>query len=70
MRSKMMLPAFLLAAATVLNPQGAGWQKDFQVDKKTLGLKGSNPYFNLTPAYRLTYRHGDEDDVLTVLNES
>jgi hypothetical protein len=45
------------------------WQTIFSVDKKTLGLTGSNPYFNLTPGYQLSFRHGKETDVITVLNE-
>ncbi|MBS1858333.1 MAG: hypothetical protein JST11_23380 [Acidobacteria bacterium] len=35
-----------------------------------MGIKGSNPYFNLTPGYRLFYRHGNETDTLTVLAET
>ena len=46
------------------------WQTVFNVDKKTLGVKGSNPYFNLTPGYQLSYKHGKESDVVTVLNET
>src|SRR4030095_5408648 len=45
------------------------WQTVFNVDKKTLGVTGSNPYFNLTPGYQLSFRHGKETDVITVLNE-
>ena len=45
------------------------WQTIFRVEKKTLGIVGSNPYFNLTPGYQLSYRHGKESDVITVLNE-
>lgn len=44
------------------------WQSVFAVDKKTLGVKGANPYFNLTPGYILSYRHGKDTDTLTVLN--
>jgi len=46
-----------------------GWQSVFTVNKKNLGVKGSNPYFNLTPGYELSYRHGKETDVVSVLNE-
>jgi hypothetical protein len=45
------------------------WQTVFNVDKKTLGVTGSNPYFNLMPDYQLSFRHGKETDVITVLNE-
>jgi hypothetical protein len=34
------------------------WQSVFAVDKKTLGAKGANPYFNLTSGYTLAYRNG------------
>ena len=36
------------------------WQSEFPVNRMTLGVKGSNPWFNLTarlPAY-LPARHG------------
>src|SRR5262249_32405240 len=59
-----------LAAAALLFAQTGDWQKDFSVDKARLGVKGDNPYFNLSPGYRLEYKHGDEVDVLTVLNET
>ena len=32
------------------------------VQCKTVGVKGSNPYFNLTPGYTLEYRHGNATD--------
>src|SRR5262245_29482104 len=46
------------------------FQTTFSVDKKTLGVTGTNAYFNLTPGYQLSYRHGKESDVVTVLNET
>src|SRR5436189_2282 len=46
------------------------WQKDFPVDRKNLGTTGSNPYFNLTPGYQLSYAHGKDTDTLTVLKET
>src|SRR5215510_198596 len=51
-------------------PKERDFQTAFNVDKKNLGVKGSNPYFNLTPGYQLSYRHGKESDVVTVLNET
>ena len=39
-------------------------------DKKTLGVKGSNPYFILTPGYQLSYKNGNDTDTVTVLNET
>jgi len=60
--------AFALVAVLLLN--AADWQATFAVDKKNLGTKGSNPYFNLTPGYQLSYKNGNETDTLTVLNET
>jgi hypothetical protein len=45
------------------------FQIDFSVDKKNLGVNGSNPYFNLVPGYQMSYRHGKETKVVTVLDE-
>ncbi|HJZ96939.1 MAG TPA: hypothetical protein VKE70_10575 [Candidatus Solibacter sp.] len=60
------LALFVLAAQHVKDD----WQKDFPVDKKNLGVKGNNPYFNLSPGYVLSYAHGKDTDTLTVLNET
>ena len=46
------------------------WQSEFPVNRMTLGVKGSNPWFNLTPGYQLTYRHGTDAETVTVLNET
>ena len=46
------------------------FQSTFPVDKKTLGVKGSNPYFILTPGYRLVYKHGKNTITDTVLDET
>ena len=46
------------------------FQSDFPVDRKTLGVKGANPYFNLTPGYTLEYQHGSAADTVTVLPET
>jgi hypothetical protein len=46
------------------------WQASFPVDKKNLGIRGDNPHFPLNPGYRLSYRHGKDTDVLTVLKET
>jgi len=62
----------LLVCGGMLGSQ-ATKDKDFQtafpVDKKNLGVNGSNSYFNLTPGYQLFYQHGKETEVVTVLNE-
>src|SRR5207248_4664844 len=46
------------------------WQAVFAVDKKNLGIKGSNSYFNLTPGYQLSYKEKNNTDVVTVLAET
>ena len=46
------------------------FQSAFGVDKKTLGVKGSNPYFNLMPGYRMEYQNGSAVDIITVLEET
>jgi hypothetical protein len=70
-RSVLSMGLLLAGVATLASQQTAkDWQSVFPVEKRTLGVKGSNPYFNLTPGYQLSYRHGNEADTLTVLNET
>ena len=60
-----------LAGAVALSAQTANdWQASFNVDKKNLGVRGSNTYFNLTPGYFLSFANGKDTDTLTVLNET
>lgn len=59
-----------LGAATLPAQSRKDFQSSFPVDKKTLGVKGSNPYFPLSPGYRLSYAHGKDTDTLTVLPET
>jgi hypothetical protein len=59
----------LLGAATVGSQTPKHWQSVFPVDRKALGVKGSNAYFNLTPNYQLSFQHGGDADTLTVLDE-
>src|SRR5690348_8160466 len=67
----MLLRIAVLAAGAMLAATATGeWQSDFPVDRKTLGVQGTNAYFNLTPGYRLFYKHGNDTDALTVLNET
>jgi hypothetical protein len=60
------LALFVLSAQTGKDD----FQKNFPVEKKNLGIKGSNPYFNLTPGYALSYAHGKDTDTLTILSET
>jgi hypothetical protein len=46
------------------------WQSTFPVDSKTLGVRGSNSYFNLTPGYQLSYAHKKDTEQVTVLDET
>ncbi len=50
--------AILASAAAALQSGKDGWQSDFPVDRKNLGASGSNPYFVLTPGFRLHYAQG------------
>ena len=71
MPAQTISTAMLVLVAATLAAQPAGdWQKDFLVDKTKLGAKGSNPYFNLTPGYRLSFAHGQDTDTVTVLDET
>jgi hypothetical protein len=58
---------FVLVAAALA---AQNFQATFSNDKKNLGVKGSNPYFPLTPGYKLSYRHGNDTDTLTVLDKT
>ena len=68
MRNTIMTIGLVLANLTTLVADD--FQSVFNVDKKTLGVKGSNPYSNLTPGYTLEYQQGNLADTLTVLNET
>jgi hypothetical protein len=63
--------AMAVLGVLVLGAQTAKqWQSDFPVDKKTLGVRGANSYFNLTPGYQLSFKSGGGTDTITVLNET
>jgi hypothetical protein len=66
----LAIALLLLGAATSGAQTGKDWQSVFPVDKKTLGVKGSNAYFILTPGYQLSYKNGNDTDTVTVLNET
>ena len=66
-----MRPIVMLLVASLLLAEPAGtWQSQFPVDHSRLGLQGSNPYFNLTPGYRLFYEHGKSAEVVAVMREA
>jgi hypothetical protein len=72
MKKVIMLFAALIVGAVALAAQAdrSGFQTNFPVDKKALGATGSNPYLVLTPGFRLYYKHGQDTDTTTVLNET
>jgi len=71
MRQTCLAISLLLAWAGCLAPQsGSEFQTVFPVDRKSLGVSGSNRHFNLTPGYRLSFKDGNDTETLTVLNET
>jgi hypothetical protein len=72
MRHTFQALGVLLAGVLTLASQTGkdNWQSAFPVDKKTMGVKGSNPYFILTPGYKLSYQHGSDMITDTVLDET
>jgi hypothetical protein len=69
--------AVLLSLALVAPAQQAKksgnkpiWQETFNVDKANLGDTGRNTYFILEPGYRLTFEHGKDTLIVTVLDET
>jgi hypothetical protein len=69
MKHSVLLLVGSILGAFVLATEGADvWQSAFSVDQKKLISTGSNPYFNLTPGYRLVYKHGKDADTTAVLN--
>jgi len=69
-RAIIVAASLLLASLAAPAQNTADWQSSFPVEKKNLGVKGVNPYFPLTPGYRLSYKNGSETDVVTVLRET
>ena len=69
-RATLAAASLLLGAAALTAQSGNEWQSSFPVDKAALGVAGNNPYFPLTPGYRLSYKHGNDTEVVTVLNET
>lgn len=71
MKYATAIVALLLGgAAALISQTGKDWQSVFPLDRKVWGTKGANPYFNLTPGYQLSFAHGKDTDVVTVLNET
>lgn len=62
--------ALLVGLSTLAGQPAKDIQSIFAVEKKNLGVNGSNPYFPLTPGYQLSYREGKNTETLTVLTET
>ena len=65
MRALICLLALMLTGVSE-----QAWQSSFAVDKTALSATGTNPYFNLTPGFRLHYRHAGNTLTTTVLAET
>jgi hypothetical protein len=67
----MIIAGLLASGVPALSAQARNdWQASFPVDKKAMGVSGSNPYFPLDPGHRWSYKHGSDTEVVTVLNET
>ena len=66
----LMLGLFSVAAATLSCAAEAKFQDNFNVEKTTLGDKGSNTYMVLKPGYKLILTDGKDTMTITVLDET
>jgi hypothetical protein len=69
MRSTLAV-VVLLAAAPLCAQTATPWQSSFPINKKTVGVNGNNPYLPLTPGSQWTYKHGNDLEVITVLDKT
>jgi len=60
----------LLAASSLCAQTGAPWQSSYPVNRKTMGIQGSNANFPLAPGNQWTYKHGNQFEVVTVLDRT
>ena len=51
-------------------PDDGDYTSEFSVDRSRLAATGRNPFFVLEPGYELTYRGGNEELVITVLDQT
>jgi uncharacterized membrane protein YkoI len=63
-------PAKAAAEPATAAATGAAFQQSFNVDKAALADKGRGRYFILEPGYKLTYKHGVDTLIITVLDET
>jgi hypothetical protein len=62
--------AFLCPAQGTKKAGAQEWRSTFAVDKANLADIGRNTYFILEPGYRLTFEHGKDTLIVTVLDET
>jgi hypothetical protein len=67
--STIVVVSFLVYGTITHSQSSDKWQTTFALDRKTLGVQGTNPYFNLFPGYQLSYSHKMDAEVVTVLDE-
>jgi len=76
MRSAASVGMFILILAGAASAHGlrkakqGDWRETFEVDKSDLTDAGRNTYFILAPGYRLTFIHGKDTLIVTVLEET
>ena len=66
----MIAILFLINVTFAQKPVDVSWTADFSFEKPELGPTGRNPYFILEQGYTLTLADGDEQLIITVLNET
>lgn len=76
---KFLLAALVLVVGSIVTTSvraypekedDKSWTSDFFVEKDELASSGRNPYFVLEPGYVLVLEDGDEQLIITVLNET
>jgi hypothetical protein len=65
-----LIATIVLSAATLAAQTPTAWQTSFPVEKKNMGVKGNNPNFPLSPGTQWTYKHGNQHEVVTVLDKT
>jgi hypothetical protein len=66
----VLMAHYLDAAANQQKKGDDSWTTNFAVEKSDLLPAGRNPYFILEPGYRLVLKGGNEQLVITVLDET
>lgn len=66
----MFRPLVLVFVAASALAAAQAYRSEFAPDPKNLGVEGANPYFVLTPGYKLHFVEGATRDTWTVLRET